>query len=53
MPSTRLVSVAMAIEPDDLSICDIARSIKSKAKSPKSKVHGSAANEIGIWPAAI
>src|ERR1700690_3074820 len=36
MPSRRLTSVAAAMAPDDLSICDIAR--KAKAQSPKSKV---------------
>src|ERR1035437_4000062 len=35
MPSTRLVSVAAAMEPDDLSICDIPR--KAKVQSPKAK----------------
>src|ERR1035437_2618832 len=35
MPSTRLVSVAAAMEPDDLSICDISR--KAKVQSPKAK----------------
>jgi hypothetical protein len=38
MPSRRLMSVAAAIEPDDLSICDIGRRLKSKAPGLKSKV---------------
>ena len=39
MPSRRLNNVAAAIAPDDFNICDIARRLKSKAQSPKSKVH--------------
>src|SRR5208283_3353057 len=39
MPSTRLTSVAAAIAPDDLSICDIAR--KAKVQSPKAKAQSS------------
>src|ERR1039457_6123771 len=35
MPSTRLTSVAAAMEPDDLSICDIGR--KARVQSPKAK----------------
>jgi hypothetical protein len=51
MPSTRLVSVAAAMEPDDLSICDIARSLGFESRTPKRKVRSRDA-KVGPRPDA-
>jgi hypothetical protein len=37
MPSTRLVSVAAAIRPEDFNICDIARDSKDRTARTKAE----------------